>query len=184
MKLIAGLGNPGLRYALTRHNAGFLTLDLLAKELNTSFDKRKGFALYAQIGRGEERLFLLKPQSFMNLSGNPVKELLSFYKIEQKDLLIIHDDMDLPPGQIRLRRAGSSGGHKGMESIIQQLGTDRLARLKIGIGHPIPGQVIDYVLEPFSQEELPLLAETLNRAKEAALTWLEEGITAAMNKYN
>ncbi|MDR2712292.1 MAG: aminoacyl-tRNA hydrolase [Clostridiales bacterium] len=184
MKLIIGLGNPGLRYALTRHNAGFLTLDLLAEQLKAGFNKRRGFALYAQKGRGEERLFLLKPQSFMNLSGRPVRELLKFYKIDLKDLLVIHDDMDLPLGQIRLRRSGSSGGHKGMESIIQQLGSDRLDRLKIGIGHPAPGQVIDYVLEPFSREELPLLEETLYRAKEAALTWLEEGITLAMNKYN
>ena len=184
MKLIAGLGNPGLRYALTRHNAGFLTLDLLAAQLGIDLNKRKGLALYGQKGRGEERLFLLKPQSFMNLSGKPVWELLKFYKIDPRDMLVIHDDLDLPPGQIRLRRSGSSGGHKGMESIIQQLGSDRLDRLKIGIGHPEPGQVIDYVLEPFSREEIPLLEETLNRAKDAALTWLNEGITSAMNKYN
>lgn len=184
MKLIAGLGNPGARYANTRHNVGFMVLDRLAEKLNTSFDKKDGDALYA-VGRYQgEKLLLLKPQSFMNLSGFPLVSLANFYKVDYSDIMVIYDDLDLPPALVRLRASGSSGGHKGMLSIIEQTGKEQIARIKIGIGRSPYPDAADYVLEAFNQEERVLFASAFDIAVQAALCWAEHGIYEAMNCYN
>lgn len=184
MKLIAGLGNPGARYALTRHNVGFMVLDRIAEKLDASFDKKEGDALYAVARYKGQKILLLKPQSFMNLSGFPLVALANFYKIDYSDILVIYDDLDLPKAQLRLRASGSSGGHKGMLSVIEQTGKERIARLKIGIGcSPYP-DAADYVLEAFSQEEMAVFSPAFDLAAQAALCWANEGIKEAMNLYN
>ncbi len=184
MKLIAGLGNPGPEYANTRHNCGFLVLDQLAKQLNMGFDKWQKNALLAGGFFEGEKLFLLKPQSFMNLSGFPLVEVCQYYQIDYRDVLIVFDDMDLPCGTIRLRRSGSDGGHKGMKSIIEQTGTMRINRLKIGIGHGAYDNTVDYVLGRFTEEEQPILEKSFISAAQAALCWVKFGIGDAMNQYN
>ncbi|MGI5891144.1 MAG: aminoacyl-tRNA hydrolase [Bacillota bacterium] len=183
MKIIVGLGNPGSKYAVTRHNVGFLTLDIIADSLSAVF-KEKDHALQALVDYCGEKILLLKPLTFMNLSGHAVIAAVNFYKIDQEDMLIIYDDMDLEPGRIRLRRGGSAGGHNGMGSIIEQLGDNKINRLKIGIGHSPYVSGSNYVLSRFNNEEMPLLANTIKNAAEAALFWAKNGISAAMNKYN
>lgn len=183
MKIIFGLGNPGLRYSATRHNCGFMTLDSLAYQLDCSFGKKElDNQLAAAVWRGE-KLLLAKPQSFMNLSGFPVMRLVNYYKVELAEILVIHDDLDLPPAALRLRRGGSDGGHNGIKSIIQQSGSTAINRLKIGIGAALY-DTPDYVLSPFSAEEAPLFAATFKLAAEAACCWAASGIEAAMNQYN
>ena len=184
MKLIAGLGNPGLKYEATRHNAGFMTLDALALKLNVSFEQKKFQASFTQCFYKGEKLLLLKPETFMNLSGFALREAVNFYKLEAEDILVIYDDMDLLPGEIRVRRSGSAGGHNGMKSCIEQLGTDKINRIKIGIGHPLASTVVDYVLERFSREELLNMQKISADAADAALCWAEFGIQEAMNRYN
>lgn len=183
MKMIVGLGNPSRTYAGTRHNVGFWVVDMIAESLSASF-KEKDQALQVVIHYEGEKIILLKPQTFMNLSGYAVASACHFYKIGMQDLLIIYDDMDLAPGRIRLRRSGSDGGHNGMGSVIEQLGEDKINRLRIGIGRSPYGDNINYVLTPFSQEQLPLMTEAVERAAAAALLWAKLGITGAMNQYN
>jgi len=183
MKIIFGLGNPGPRFAATRHNCGFLVLDRLAEELNCSFGKKEQDNLLASCLYGGQKLLLAKPQSFMNLSGFPVARLASFYKVDYEDILIVHDDLDLPPAALRLRRGGSDGGHNGVKSIIEQTGAAQINRLKVGIGAAL-FNAPDYVLSPFTPEETPLFAATFSRAAQAALCWAELGISAAMNRFN
>jgi PTH1 family peptidyl-tRNA hydrolase len=183
MKIIVGLGNPSRTYAGTRHNVGFWVIDMIAESLAASF-KEKDHALQAVVHYEGEKMILLKPQTFMNLSGFAVALACNFYKIEIQDLLIIYDDMDLAPGRIRLRRGGSGGGHNGMKSVIEQLGQDKINRLRIGIGRSPYGDNIDYVLTPFSQEQLPLMADAVEKAAAASLLWAKAGITEAMNQYN
>ena len=183
MKIIFGLGNPGMRYLATRHNCGFLTLDQLAQELGMDFGRK---TLDNQVASGTyqgEKLILAKPQSYMNLSGHPVKRLMNFYKVDLQEILVVHDDLDLPPGVLRLRRQGSDGGHNGMKSIIEQLGTMEINRLKIGIGASIY-DTADYVLSNFPEEDKPLFAESFRRAAEAVLCWTKQGMGEAMNKFN
>lgn len=184
MKLIAGLGNPGARYAGTRHNVGFMVLERIAEKIDASFDKKDGEALYSVARYKGEKLLLLKPQSFMNLSGFPLAALAGFYKIDYSDVLVIYDDLDLPPAQVRLRASGSSGGHKGMLSVIEQTGKEQIARIKIGIGRSPYPDAADYVLEAFSKEEMAVLSPAFDLAAEAALCWAQDGITEAMNRYN
>ncbi|MCL2678462.1 MAG: aminoacyl-tRNA hydrolase [Clostridiales bacterium] len=183
MKIIAGLGNPGIRYATTRHNAGFMTVNMIAGRLGLSPGGSKHRSLSAKGQYEGEQLLLLQPQTYMNESGLAVAEALRFYKLTEEDLLVVYDDMDLPPACLRLRRDGSSGGHKGMESIIRHLGTANISRLKIGIGHAV-FDAADFVLQPFGKEEWPQMAAALKLAAEAALFWSLNGIGAAMNKYN
>lgn len=183
MKIIAGLGNPGLRYAATRHNAGFMALEMIAGRLGLAFGGSKHRSLSAKGQYEGEQLLLLKPQTYMNESGLAVAEAMKFYKLAEEDLLVVYDDMDLPPACLRLRRDGSSGGHKGMDSIVRHVGTVNIARLKIGIGHAVFDSV-DHVLQPFGKEEWPQMAEALKLASEAALFWSLHGIGEAMNKYN
>jgi peptidyl-tRNA hydrolase, PTH1 family len=190
--LIVGLGNPGREYRETRHNVGFMLLDRLAVKLNARFTRFQSKALVASVPYGlqklnmvERKIILAKPQTFMNLSGQSVKGLISFYKLPLTNLLVAHDDLDLPPGTIRIRPDGGSAGQKGMASIIERFGTDDFARLRIGIGRP-SGQIqpSDFVLQEFSNADLRVISETLDRATDAVLTYLIEGLDAAMNKFN
>ncbi len=190
--LIAGLGNPGRDYRTTRHNIGFMLLDRLAVKLGIRFSRLQSRALVAMVtqppdrdGMEERRIVLAKPQTFMNLSGQSVQGLMHFYKLPLENLLIAHDDIDLPIGTIRIRPGGGAGGQKGMDSIIERFSTQNLARLRMGIGRP-PGQMqaSDYVLQDFSDAELKILSETFERATEAALTWVTEGLETAMNSFN
>jgi PTH1 family peptidyl-tRNA hydrolase len=190
--LIVGLGNPGREYRETRHNVGFMLLDRLAMTLNARFTRLQSRALvasaiYAPIKglTGECKVILAKPQTFMNLSGQSVQALIHFYKLPLTNLLVAHDDLDLPPGTIRIRPDGGSAGQKGMSSILERLGTDDFPRLRLGIGHP-PGQMQapEYVLQDFSNADLTVISETLDRAVQAVLTFVSEGLDVAMNKYN
>ena len=184
MKVIVGLGNPGSQYAETRHNIGFLLVDLLVEAHKLQF-RAKFQGLLAEGHVEEERLLLIKPQTFMNLSGRSVSELIHFYKVTQEDLLIVQDDMDLPLGKIRLRDQGGAGGHNGIKSIQTELGTEKLWRLKLGVGRP-PKEwdPARYVLAPFEEEEFPLLDEVLGCAEKATYLWIKGESERAMNLYH
>jgi PTH1 family peptidyl-tRNA hydrolase len=183
--LIAGLGNPGPEYADNRHNVGFRCLDRLAETHRLAFRRRQKRARVAS-GRIEgHRVVLAKPQTFMNKSGESVARLAQFYKVDLERLLVVYDDLDLPPGTIRLRPSGGSGGHRGVRSIIRQLGSQDFPRLRIGIGRP-PGRMdpADYVLQDVSGDEAILLDRVLDRAVDAIEIWLDEGIRQAMDEHN
>lgn len=184
MKSIIGLGNPGIKYSRTKHNAGFMVLDDIAKEETLAF--RSDFrGQFAESKKNGERIFYLKPQTYMNLSGLAVAELVNYYKIPFQDILVIHDDMDLPLGRLRLRAKGSAGGHNGLKSIIAELGTQDFWRLKIGVGRPkTEGNVIDHVLSSFAREETEIFEEALVRAGEVVDLWREGRQGEAMNLYN
>ena len=184
VKLVVGLGNPGTRYARTRHNVGFMVLDRLARRANTVVAKRQCGALVAVANLAGERACLAKPQGYMNLSGEAVACLVRFYRLTSSDLLVIYDDRDLPLGRIRLRDRGSAGGHRGMESIIAALGTSDFPRLRIGIGRPPELEAVEHVLGQFGREEQPIIEEALDRAVEAVEYAFREGLTAAMNRFN
>jgi len=191
MKLIIGLGNPGKTYARNRHNVGFRCLNYFARLHSIHFDHRQ---CRARVGNGEisgEQLLLAKPGIFMNLSGGPVACLLRRHKIALSNLMIIYDDMDLPPGKIRLRQSGSSGGHKGMNSIISALGSDAFSRIRVGIGRPqlrvqsvSEDAVVNYVLSDFSPGEEGVIKPVITRVAEAIDFFIAEGIEAAMGKFN
>jgi PTH1 family peptidyl-tRNA hydrolase len=183
-ELIVGLGNPGRRYAGNRHNAGFQCLDRLAEAWGLSFSRRKHKALLTQGEIGGFKVILAKPQTFMNLSGDAVERLARFYQVPPKDILVIYDDLDLPVGKTRLRPEGGSGGHKGMKSIIEHLGTSGFCRLRVGIGRPPHGDPVDYVLGDFTPDERIAMDEAYERVVSAVELWLAEGIVVAMNKYN
>jgi PTH1 family peptidyl-tRNA hydrolase len=183
--LIVGLGNPGPEYRENRHNAGFIVADALAKELDVKFGKVQAEAMVAQAGTGEGRIVLAKPRTYMNNSGVSVSQLVRFYKVPLEKLLVIFDDVDLPFETLRLRASGSSGGQNGMKSIIQKLGSEEFPRLRVGVGRPkgrmgTPG----HVLQDFSRAEQDALPFVLKRATDAVQAFINEGITAAMNKYN
>ncbi|HVJ50469.1 aminoacyl-tRNA hydrolase [Desulfitobacterium sp.] len=184
MKLIVGLGNPGAQYAETRHNVGFLLLDTWAEKLKLDF-RPKFQGLMAETQEAGERVFLLKPQTFMNLSGRSIRELTQFYKIPSKDILVVHDDMDLPLGRIRLRQSGSAGGHNGIKSTIAEIGTEEFWRLKIGIGRPLAGwDPARYVLASFTKDEVPSMEDVLDRGQEVLRLWVQDESNKAMNMYN
>jgi peptidyl-tRNA hydrolase, PTH1 family len=183
--LIAGLGNPGREYRFNRHNAGFMLLDRLAGKLETTFGRYESRALVAKgIYRGK-RLILVKPQTYMNESGQSVGALVRFYKIDLHNFLVAYDDVDLPFGTLRLRPDGGAAGQKGMHSIQEKLGTDEFPRLRFGIGRP-PGRMeaAAYVLQDFSRSEGEILPQMLDRAVEAVLVFVCEGLERAMNSYN
>lgn len=183
--LLVGLGNPGREYRESRHNFGFMVIDRIAETLRTEFKKSQMKALISIQAYEGKKVILSKPQTYMNCSGQAVVPLLNYYKIPKEHLLVIHDDMDLPFGTLRMRPGGGSGGQKGLESIIQLLGTQEFARLRCGIGHP-PGQmdVTDYVLNRFSKEESKLLPSVLENATQAALSFVSVGIQEAMTRFN
>lgn len=184
MKLIAGLGNIGDKYCFTRHNAGFMVLDRWALLEGFSFrqdSKLKAFISRFKIG-GEEIIFV-KPTTFMNLSGEAVRAVADYYKIDISDIIIIYDDLSLPIGKIRLRGNGSDGGHNGIKSIIKHLGTDKFDRIKVGIGPQI-GSSEHFVLQNFSKEQLEVLKEVLDKSIDAAKAIMTDGIAKAQNKFN
>ncbi len=183
--MLVGLGNPGRQFKANRHNMGFLVLDQLAKQLDLSFTRVESKALICKAEYNNKRLFLIKPQTYMNLSGQAVSTLLNFYHIPISNLLVTYDDIDLPYGVIRLRPAGSSAGHKGMQSIIDRLGTNEIPRLRMGVDRPAGRKTAaNYVLKNFSTVELELLPELLDRAAKAILTFLDKGLETAMNQFN
>jgi peptidyl-tRNA hydrolase, PTH1 family len=186
VKLIVGLGNPGREYAATRHNIGFMVVDRLAHKLGLAVEKKKFNALLGQGQIRSEKVLLAKPQTYMNLSGEAVTALLNWYKLEPADLIVVFDDLDLPPGKLRIRPEGSSGGHKGMESIILALGTDGFPRLRIGVGRPeIPDfDSADYVLSRLTAGEVKIFEEAVNLAVDAICCLVGEGLETAMNEYN
>ena len=185
MKLIVGLGNPGRKYELMRHNVGFEIVDLLRREVLSGKAKRQDFSVVVE-GRLEiEELILAKPQTFMNSSGLAVAALVSRYGVPLEDLCVIYDDIDLDLGVLRIRRRGSAGGHKGMKSIIDSLGSQSFPRLRVGIGQPSQQMdAIDYVLSRFSNQEREQIEQTEQLAVEALKVMILDGIDSAMNKFN
>ena len=184
--LIVGLGNPGKDYTRTRHNCGFRAIDLLAQSLDCKIDKSKFQGLYGQTTYQGKKLFLLKPQTYMNLSGRSVLQLSAYYSIPPQRIIVLFDDISLEPGRLRIRADGSAGGHNGIKSIIQELGSQEFPRVKIGVGaKPHPEQdLADWVLSTFSPAEEKALSAALPHAAEAALCILEKGIGEASNRYN
>ena len=186
MKIIVTLGNPGSKYANTRHNAGFIFADKFAQKLSCSFSLENKFR--AEIAKGEyntQAVWIIKPQTFMNLSGESLRAFINFYKTELKDIIVVYDDIDLPIGKIRFKANGSAGGHNGIKSIIQHGGSEKFDRLKIGIGPQPPYMKSeDYVLGQFSQDERKNLDETMNKALEAMLFYIDNDLYKAQNKYN
>lgn len=185
MKMIAGLGNPGSEYARTKHNVGFMFLDALAEKLGADNWKTKYDALVAEARIGTEKVLLVKPLTYMNESGRAVGPLMSWYKLAPEDLIVVHDDMDIPAGTIRIRRKGSAGGHNGMKSILYHVGDENFPRLRIGIGRPLPGwTVVKHVLAPFSEEDAPKIREAIDYLLPALECVVTDSVDLAMNRYN
>lgn len=185
MYLIVGLGNPGEEYAATRHNLGFMVIDQLALRLSLPKPSLKHRSLLVKEKYGERTLILAKPQTFMNNSGEAVSEIANWYKIPPAKIIIAYDDVDLEPGQIRLRDKGSAGGHHGVESVIKHLGSSQFIRLRLGVGRPsLAGDVAEYVLAKIPPAERTVLEEAASRGAEAIETIIKFGLPAAMNKYN
>jgi len=185
MKLICGLGNPGLRYKNTRHNVGFLVLDNFAKKNKVKIGKKGFNSLFGRMGADTEEVLLLKPQTFMNNSGEAVKAAVTNFNVGPSDILVICDDINLEFGIIRFRAKGSSGGHKGLKSIIERLHDEDFNRLRIGIGSKRDGILTDYVLSGFkASEKKHLLKEVVEKAAEALDVWIKDGIEPAMNRFN
>lgn len=185
MKIIAGLGNPGQEYAATKHNIGFRFLDALASQLDIGSWQNKYDALVAEGKIGTEKVLLAKPLTYMNDSGKALQPLLHWYKLTVQDLIVVHDDMDIPLGTVRLRTKGSAGGHNGLKSILYHLGDEHFARVRIGIGHPLPNRtVVNYVLTPFSKDEQIAMDAAIRYLLPAVSCMVTEGTDKAMNKYN
>ncbi len=183
--LLIGLGNPGREYRDSRHNVGFMLIDHLIIRLNARGMKMQSKAIVTSATYQDRKLILAKPQTYMNLSGQSAQGLLHFYKLPIENMLVAHDDLDIPFGTIRIRPGGGPGGQRGMASTIEQLGTKDFPRLRIGIGRP-PGRMdpADYVLQNFSRDEMKILSDVVERAADAALTFVMDGLNKAMNKYN
>ncbi|MDR0934939.1 MAG: aminoacyl-tRNA hydrolase [Erysipelotrichaceae bacterium] len=184
MKLIVGLGNPGKKYEGTRHNMGFMALDLFSDISNIDIDREVFNGL---LGRGkvyDEDVLLFKPTTFMNLSGTAVRQVMNYFKIDISEIIVIYDDMALVPGDIRLRASGSSGGHKGMQNIIENLASDQIKRIRIGIGEPPYDNVIDYVLSKPVDEEKDLTNSAIEKSVEALKEILKYNFSRAMSKFN
>ena len=188
MKLIVGLGNPEKKYFNTFHNLGFMCIDKLAYKLNVEFGKEKCKALIAETKVGNEKVILAKPLTYMNLSGESVRELLSFYKIDTKDLLVLYDDYDLPKGNIRIRESGSAGTHNGMRNIVSELGKTDFPRVRVGF-HQLPNEqvipLIDYVLSGIKESEKELFEKAIDRASSAGVDFIKgESIQTIMQRYS
>jgi len=185
MKIIAGLGNPGDPYRLTRHNMGFLVVDALADDCGIAIQKKKFEALLGDGRIGEHRVLFVKPQTFMNLSGQSIRQVLDFYQIKADDLLVVHDDLDLPFGTVRIKVGGGDGGHKGIRSLIDHLGDAAFIRVRLGIGKPaFRDDTERYVLQPVPKADLEQLAEVVRTACEAVREILAAGARPAMNRFN
>lgn len=185
MYVVVGLGNPGSQYAQTKHNIGFVTVDYFAEQHNIKFNKVKHKAVIGEGSISGEKLMLVKPQTYMNASGECVMELVNFYKLPLENLIVIYDDIDLPVGKVRIRPNGSSGTHNGMRSIIYLLNKQDFPRIRIGVGkQPEYMDLADYVMTKFSKDELPLMEEAVKKATLTVEEITRSGISAAMNKYN
>lgn len=186
MFLVAGLGNPGRDYAGTRHNIGFRVLDMLSSRLDTTITKPLFKSYTGRAVLSGKTVILAKPQTYMNLSGNSVAALMNWFKIPAPGLVVVFDDIDLPPGKIRIRARGGHGGHRGLESVIQMMGTGNFPRVRIGVGRPAhPGQdVADWVLGRFSDDEEQLVGQAAERAVEAVMAIIRDGVETAMNRFN
>ena len=185
MYLIVGLGNPENEYSNTRHNMGFQTINKLAKQYEIEITKNKFKGLYGNGRIEEQKVILLKPQTYMNLSGENIKQMLQFYKIEMEKLIVIYDDMDIQPGTIKIRKAGGAGTHNGMKSIVSQLNTQNFKRIRIGIGMPEEKKdLIEYVIGAIPDQDKEKLEQGTDLAKEAIIEIIKSGIDIAMNKFN
>lgn len=185
MYLIAGLGNPTMQYAATRHNIGFDTITRICDDNNISLNMKKHKSLLGQGILGGEKVILAQPQTYMNNSGEAIREIADYYKLSTDEIIIIYDDISLDVGQLRIRAKGSAGGHNGIKSIIQYLGGEEFPRVKVGVGEKPPGwDLADYVLSRFSREDDEIIREALGRAAKACETIISEGIQAAMNRFN
>ena len=185
MKIITGLGNPGTEYAKTKHNVGFMFVDALADKLGVTEWKDKFDAKIGEGRIGMEKVLLVKPQTYMNDSGRAVGPVMNFYKLTPEDLIVAHDDMDIPAGTIRIRKKGSAGGHNGIKSILAHIGDEHFSRVRIGIGRPLPGwTVVNHVLAAFSEEDAPKITEAINYLIPAVECIVNEDVDMAMNRYN
>ncbi len=186
MYLVIGLGNPGKQYEMTRHNIGFHTIDYIADEYRVKVNKLKFKALCGETSIGGEKVYLIKPQTFMNLSGESVVEFSRFYKVPPENIIVINDDVSLDAGRIRVRPKGSAGGHNGLKSIIYQLQSDEFPRVKMGVGSPEHADydLADYVLGRFTKDEIPVMEDAIIRAKKAVEEIITHDVQSAMNKYN
>ncbi|ASF37677.1 aminoacyl-tRNA hydrolase [Halobacillus halophilus] len=185
MKCIVGLGNPGKKYAKTRHNIGFMILDELVKQNHWSLEQTKFRGIYTTEHVNGEKILLLKPQTFMNLSGESLVQFMNFFDLEADDILVVYDDLDLPPGKIRLRKKGGHGGHNGIRNIIDHLGTKEFNRLRVGVGRPDgPVSVVDYVLGTFTKQEQAPVADSIDAAVKACEAWMTQPFNEVMNDFN
>jgi PTH1 family peptidyl-tRNA hydrolase len=185
MKFIVGLGNPGLKYAATRHNVGFEVVERFAYDHGLKIDTKKFKAYIGQGVVAGEKVILVKPQTYMNLSGESVRELLDFYKADRDSLIVVYDDIDLDVGQIRIRTKGSAGGHNGIKNIISHLGSNEFVRVKVGVGNKPPGwDLANYVLGRFDENEMDTVVKTVEQASKAVNKIIEAGELEAMNIYN
>ena len=185
MKLIVGLGNPGKKYENTRHNTGFAVIDRTLAKLNVELDKNKFNADYTMINRNGEKIYILKPLTYMNLSGEAVAPFMKYFGIEPEDLVVVHDDLDLPVGKIRLRQSGSCGGQNGMRNIIDLLGDSNIKRIRVGIGKDPFIPVVDYVLGKTKKEDLEVYNQALDKASDALIYWLDhDDFSKVMSNFN
>lgn len=186
VKLIVGLGNPGKQYETIKHNIGFLVLDALAANLGLSFNKTKFKSIYAEGNIGTEKVILVKPQTFMNLSGESVRPWMDYFDLTEEDVVIIYDDMDLPVGKIRLRIQGGHGGHNGVKSLIQHMGTKNFNRIRVGVGRPFPSQdVVSHVLSPFSKDTVDDMKSSIHESVDAIKYWVnDKTFLETMNEFN
>lgn len=181
---LIGLGNPGRQYSQTRHNAGFLVIDRIADEANIKLDKKGFQSLYGKGILNNEQVILAKPQTFMNLSGEAAGPIINYYRIPLNQVLIIHDELDLPLGSIRIRLSGSAGGHNGLISILSSIGNQNVPRLRVGIGRPTNETVINYVLSSFSGPQMTDFKDSITRAAQAGISFVIDGPESAMNRFN
>ncbi|MFD1021146.1 aminoacyl-tRNA hydrolase [Thalassobacillus hwangdonensis] len=185
MKCIVGLGNPGKKYEKTRHNVGFMVIDELADANNWNVTQEKFKSLYTVEHVQGEKVLLVKPQTYMNLSGEAIRAFADYYDIDLEDILVIYDDLDLPPGKIRLRQKGGHGGHNGIRNTIDQFGSKDFKRLRVGIGRPQGRMaVVDYVLGTFNEEEKPDVEDSIQQAVKACEAWMDQPFLEVMNVYN
>ena len=185
MKAIIGLGNPGMKYAGTRHNIGFDAVTAIADKYNLSINNKKFKGVYADGHIAGEKVLLVQPQTFMNLSGECVREVADFYKLNPDEIIIICDDINLDVGRLRIRKKGSAGGHNGLKNIIAHLGTEEFPRIRVGVGEKTEGwDLADYLLARFDKDSEPVIREALANVVGAVETWISEGIDAAMNRFN
>lgn len=183
MFLIVGLGNPGIQYENTRHNIGFKVIDNISKEYNIEINRQKFKGVYGEGFINGEKVILLKPTTYMNLSGESIREVVDFYKLTCEDIVVIYDDISLDVGRLRIREKGSAGGHNGIKSIIAHLGTDVFTRIKVGVGQPNV-DLVNYVLGKFTDEEMEVLSESIDASTKAVSEIIKNDVNTAMNKFN